>query len=68
MKLAAIAEKASGSIWQKIEENRPPLKFNFKGGLFSSLLLSDVPFMYFLRSRQISCLSETNKRYLTKKC
>ena len=36
----------------KSEENRPPLKFNFKGGLFSSILLSEASLMHFRQSRQ----------------
>ena len=35
---------------QKSEENRPPLKFNFSWGLFSSFFLLEVSFMVKLRS------------------
>ena len=28
----------------KVEESKPHLKFNFKGGTFSSIFLSDAPF------------------------
>ena len=67
MKSAAIAENALGSTWQKNEENRPHLKFDFKWGLFSSLLLSDVSFMYFLQSQQISSRWKCARKHLTKK-
>ena len=36
---------------RKREGNRPPLKFNFKRGLLSLLLLSDASFMHFGRLR-----------------
>ena len=43
MKSAVVAENALEASDKKTEENRPPLKINFKRSLFSSLLLSDVP-------------------------
>ena len=36
-----------GTSDNKSEENRPPLKLNFKGGLFSSILLSDASLSIF---------------------
>ena len=31
-------------VWEKKEENKPPLKLKYNGGLFSSFFFSDSPF------------------------
>ena len=42
-------------------ENRPPLKFNFNKGLFSSLLLSEASFTYLKGPRLIFPLPDRNQ-------